>query len=158
MEAVTAIWTFLTVSVAPYWPYIWPFLFTCGVSMVVGQLFRRRVWTSANARKSVLIEFGRATIPAHPIAVGFLEGLLWRNPCGEPWTVMASVAYFVGSGIVGLVGYLFLDVWVEKKFGVDLDDLFDEDDSIPPAPPVHTETLTDVDLPPSAKHGADREP
>jgi hypothetical protein len=147
METVTAIWTFLTVSVGPYWPYIWPFLFTCVVSMVMGQLFRRRVWTSENARKNALFAFGRATIPAHPILIGLVQGLLWRNPCGESWTLIASVAYIVGSGLVGLIGYLFLDTWVEKKFGVDLDVLFDDPVSIPPTAAVHGETLTDVDLP-----------
>lgn len=142
MELVEAIWAFCTENVFPNWPYIWPFALACLVSMIIGQLFRRRLWTSSNAKRSKLISFGRETIPAHPLLVGAITGLIWRNPCGVPWSLIASSGYFMASGIVALVGYFFLDKWVEKKFGIDLDELFDEPESIPPH-----QTMTDVDVP-----------
>lgn len=149
MDLIVAAWTFLTDSVLPYAQYIWPFVTATLVSMIVGQMLSHRLWTRENAARARWIAIGRSTVPLHPIIAGAALGLVWPNPCGDTWPAAQSMAYFMLSGIAAFVGYLFIDKWVEKRFGVDLDVLFDE--STPPAAPSDAERDAAPDDSPSDK-------
>lgn len=126
MDTFTAFWTFLVESVLPYGQYLWPFVTASSVLAIVGQVLRNRLWTRENAAKWRWVAFGRATIPAHPVLAGAALGVVWRNPCGDPWAVTQSISYFAVSGVAALIGYLILDKWMETKYGIDLDSMFVE--------------------------------
>ena len=146
MDLVNAVWTFLTDSVLPFLPYIWPFLFVTVVLAVAGQVFKRKVWTKDNAKRNLFFAIMRDSYVLHPLGLGWVTGTLWQDPCGDDWPYMAAIAYFTLAGVTSLVGYWWLDKWLEKR-GYDLDEVFETPHSIPPPaslPPIHSEVTAKV--------------
>jgi len=102
----------------------WPLLLVGLVFMVIGQFTSRKLFTRDRAyakhSKKVVHWFwwwGRETLSLHPIAAGALLGLLWHNPeSADPaWPVMASVAYFAGTGVLSLFAWSLLRGYLKKK-------------------------------------------
>lgn len=62
-------------TAVPYWPFITKVI----TIWYLGQLFKKRVWTKANAAGSKFYAFMRATLPFHPLVAGMVWGLLY------PW-------------------------------------------------------------------------
>lgn len=122
---------FVTDSLLPHWPFLTALvIFMMGgqvVKMVVfpknGHLTRKPVW---------LFWWGRKTLPLHPIVLGLLLGVVWRNPEPEVTSLAASMGYFAMAGALSVWAYEFLK-GLAKKQGINLE-LPGVDDSLPPPP------------------------
>lgn len=116
-------------AVLPHWPFIMWAL----VSMMIGQTMNKSVFTMANARAKSpqwLWWWGRKTLPLHPIAAGFMLGLVWKEP--EAGVVgIGSCMYFAGAGACSIVLYEILKN-LAKKRGIELEL---PGQSEPPTPP-----------------------
>lgn len=71
----------------------WPMLLQALVLWYLGNVFKKRVWTRARAKKGGVYAWMRDTLPAHPVVAGALWGALW------PWTPAVEWAHTRGSAI-----------------------------------------------------------
>lgn len=113
----------------------WPFAVAAAVLAVFGRVMDR-IFTreqayvlDARGQKRGTRPFwfwARETMPAHPIVAGLVLGCFMPDPEGAHWSRGLIVLYFVGAGIAGLGGWIYLKARV-KTFPL-------PGDSEPPAP------------------------
>ena len=114
----------------------WPFAAWVVISMVIGQVMSKNVFTKTAHYTQKPVWFwwwGRKTLPLHPIAAGLVMGLIWRNPENGVDTLVESCAYFALAGALSVWGYETLKGFAKEK-GIDID-LPGVDESVPPSPP-----------------------
>lgn len=118
-------------------PERWPFWAVALIFTVVGQFTSQRLFTRerayAKGRWQPLWWWGRETLPLHPIVSGAALGLLWRDPEGHHWNLVASQVYFAFAGAVSTVLWIVVK-GVAKKRGFDLQ--LPGDSSFPPPAPA----------------------
>ena len=118
MDQIQQIYDFLI----PHWPGLaWTV-----VAMMIGQVASQRIFTRGMAHQKGKYQWvfwwGRKTLPLHPVAAGFVLGLLWHNPerATPPWPHVGSMMYFGFFGGMSTWAYEVLKGLAKQK-GVDLD-------------------------------------
>lgn len=98
----------------------WPFILTALVFGGVGQAVKQTLWTKANAKKHTICWWGRKTMPAHPVVLGVLLGLVPGMPASPGVETTAAVAlYYAGAGMFSTWGFALLKGFAKKR-GYDL--------------------------------------
>ncbi len=103
----------------------WPFMAWAIIAAVIGQVMKASVWTRKRAYTKAKAQWvwwwGWKTLPLHPIASGFLLGLVWQNPeTADPaWSWIASSFYFATAGALSVSLYQVVK-GLAKKRGVSL--------------------------------------
>ena len=86
----------------------WVFLLVAGGLSVVGEFFKRFVWTKERATQGRLWLWGRRTLPFHPVLVGLAIDFFR----GE--------FYFVGSGVLAIWMFNVIKQIVRKRWRIEL--------------------------------------
>lgn len=100
-------------AAVPYWPFITQVV----VIWLLGQYFKKRVWTKARARKSALGGFMRSTLPLHPLFAGAIWGALY------PWLPAVELVQSRGgavnagllAGAATLIGHTALEAMAQAR-------------------------------------------
>lgn len=98
----------------------YPFFVMAGVFWVIGHFMETSVFTRkrahAEGKTQWLWWWGRESMELHPMIAGAVTGLIWRNPeLADPaWPLMMNCAYFMGSGVTSLFGWLLATKVMEK--------------------------------------------
>lgn len=125
----------------------WPFLAWAFMAMLIGQVSKTAIWTRARAyeksKMQWLFWWAYKTLPLHPVVVGALLGLAWRDPEGRGWPWPAAVCYFGAAGAASVWLYQILKGLLKKR-GVVLGPLPGESEK----PPPDDERDTPVSKPP----------
>jgi hypothetical protein len=138
MEEIT---TFVNTQLLPHWP----FFAVMVIFMVIMQVVKSNVFTKKahETHKPVwLWWWGRKTLALHPLALGALLGLVWRNPEPGIETLPACMAYFSLSGALSIAAYEVIKGLLAKK-GININ-IPGVDETIPPTEPKTEEPKTDT--------------
>jgi len=73
----------------PYWPFVTQVV----VMWYLGQVFKKRIWTKARAKKNRLVGLMRDTLPFHPLVAGLAWGALF------PWLPAVTFVTTRGGAI-----------------------------------------------------------
>lgn len=102
-----------------------PFLGATLILLIVGQWLsgvftKSRAYrfygnTRAGKWKWRCFYWGRELLPAFPILLGVLIGLLWKDPEERGWRRAASVGYFASAGAVSMMLWAIIKGWSKKK-------------------------------------------
>lgn len=129
----------------------WPGLAWFVCAMMFGQVMAHRVFTreqAAKVRKSQWFWWwARKTLALHGVIAGNILGMIWRDPLGTPWPVVASMAYFGLWGGLSVTGYEVIKGLLKKR-GIDINlPGGDTPSYIPPRmPPSIPPDLSDEDV------------
>lgn len=111
---------FANAHVIPHWPFFTWFI----VAALFGEIFKRTLWTKENAIKKQPHWFwwwARKSMAAHPVLVGVLIGIFWRDPEEGVDKLVESMGYFALAGALSVWGFEFLKGLFKKKADVDID-------------------------------------
>lgn len=90
--------------VIPHWPWFtWAF-----AAFILGQIFKRTLWTKENAAKRKPHWFWwwmRKTMAAHPMVVGIVIGFIWLDPEPNATGFPKANGYFALAGMVSVWGF-----------------------------------------------------
>ena len=110
---------FLTAHV---WSLVhWPFMAWAIIAAVIGQVMKTAVWTKSRAhtkgKAQWLWWWGYKSLPLHPMASGFLLGVVWQNPEGAEvaWSWIGSAIYFATAGALSVFLYQVVKGLAKKK-------------------------------------------
>jgi len=126
---------FINSDVLPHWPFFSALIFF----MVTGQVMVKSVFTKNAHLENKPVWFwwwGRKTLPLHPIVLGILLGIIWKEPEPDIVRLIPRMGYFATAGGLSVWGYELLK-GIAKKKGINLD--LPGIDSIPPSdhpPPI----------------------
>ena len=98
----------------------WSWLAVAAILMVFGLVVTGKLFTQER-----LDRFGwwwdllHHTQATHPIIVGALIGLGWRDHDldGNEWPIIASAVYFAAAGVASMFGWVVITWLVKKHFG-----------------------------------------
>lgn len=76
-------------TLTPYWPFVTQVV----VMWYLGQVFKKRVWTKARAKRSKFSALMRDTLPFHPLVAGLAWGALF------PWLPAVTFVTTRGGAI-----------------------------------------------------------
>jgi hypothetical protein len=123
-------------TVQPYWPAVTKIV----VLWMLGQFFKKRVWTKVRAANGGFFKLMRDTLPLHAPATGALWGLLWPVLPACTFITTRGGAFTEGllCGVLSMAAFSALEhiaqgrgwSWVLET----IKDTGTVDDSIPPPP------------------------
>jgi len=110
---------FATDHVVGHWPFFTWFL----VATLLGEVFKRTLWTKDNATNKKPHWFwwwARKSMVLHPVFAGVGVGFVWQQPEAGVDGLPASLGYFALSGALSVWGYELVKNFLKKKANVNV--------------------------------------
>lgn len=118
----------------------WPLLLQALVLWYLGNIFKRRVWTRARAKKGGVYAWMRDTLPMHPVAAGGIWGAFWPFTPAVDWVTTrgSAIGWGMLAGVVSVWGFDLLKRLAENRgwtwLAAALSDPSPRDSVVPSAP------------------------